>query len=720
MDSMRKTKPRTRLQISASSGAACVAAALIFTTQAAVAHAQNPSAPVANDAAPVRIATATSVLEPRQENGKLIYEAAVFSSFAPQTAGDMVRQIPGFSITDLSNDRGLGEASQNVLINGARISGKSNDARSVLGRISAASVIRFEIVDGATLDITGLSGQVLNVVTRPDALSGNFKWSPQFRKRMAGNVLGGEINLSGKLGAGDFTLGLANKDAFRGGGWGPEINTDKNGILLYTRDRFGRFNGDRPSLTASYSLKSGTGAALNINATGQLFKFRGRTEYDRFAPTGPHIIELETNTENESNYELSGDYEAALWGGKLKLIGYHRFEHSPGKGEFRRDFLGLQPVEADRYDQVVDEGETVIRSEYRWKSGKSDWQVSLESAKNFLDSTLALSTLDAQGNFNAVAFDGANARVEEKRGQLVLSYGRPLGSKLNMQLSLGGEYSQLSQSGGNGRTRSFWRPKGSASLAYKASPALDLSFKLQRKVGQLNFGDFLASVDLQNSNDNAGNPDLVPPQSWLGEFELNRSLGKSGSVKLKLTGEVISDLVDQIPITAITEAPGNLPSARRANAELTATLLLDRFGAKGAKLDFTGRIERSQVKDPVTGIDRQISEQTDYGYEIQFRHDIPSTNWAYGVTFEHDRQAPFFRLSYTAEQYKSRPGLHAFIENKDVYGLKLRAQIINILNGFEQNNETFYVARRDGPLSRFVSTPVRYGFIYRFQVSGTF
>jgi outer membrane receptor for ferrienterochelin and colicins len=684
------------------------------------------SAPVASAqeqpaaAPPAPVATAAGSLEPRQENGRLLYDAATFSRFAPQTAADMVRQIPGFTITELSDDRGLGEASQNVLINGARISGKSNDARSVLGRIGAASVIRLEIVDGATLDITGLSGQVLNVVTKPDTLSGNFKWNPQFRKRMEPNLFSGEINLSGKLGKGDFTLGLANKDAFRGGGWGPETNTDRNGNLLYIRDRFGRFNGDRPSVSASYTLKSSNGAALNINASGQVFKFRGSSEYDRFPPLSQRISELETNREDEWNYELSGDYEAPLGKGKLKLIAFQRRENSPFKGEFRRDFLGAQPAEADRYEQLTDEGETVIRSEYRWKSGKSDWQISLEGAKNYLDSELTLSTLNPAGVFVPVVFDGGTARVTEKRAQLLASYGRPLGSGLNMQLSIGGEYSQLNQSGSNGLTRSFWRPKGSASLAWKASPALDVSFKLQRKVGQLNFGDFLASVDLQNSNDNAGNAELVPPQSWLGELEFNRSLGKSGSIKLKLTGELISDLVDQIPITATSEAPGNIASAKRASADLTATLLLDRFGLKGAKLDISGGIERSDVRDLVTKIGRPISNSGDYRYEIEFRHDIPRSNWAYGATFENDRTTPFYRLNYIADQYKSRPGLHAFIENKDVYGLKLRAQIINLLNGFEQNKEVFYVARRDGPVSRFSDTEVRYGFIYRFQVSGTF
>jgi outer membrane receptor for ferrienterochelin and colicins len=661
-----------------------------------------------------------SSLEPRRENGRQLYDANVFARFAPQTARDMVSQIPGFTITELSEDRGLGEASQNVLINGSRISGKSNDARSVLSRISAASVIRLEIVDGATLDIAGLSGQVLNVVTKPDSLSGNYNWNIRFRDRIKTNPFGGEVNLSGKLGAGNFTLGLANKDSFRGGGQGPEVNIDKDGNLLYTRDRVGRFQGDRPTLSATYGIKSSNGAAFNVSVTGQLFFFRGRQEYDRFSPTGPRSFELSTNQENEYNYELSTDYEAPVFGGKLKLIAFNRFEHSENKGEFSRDTFGLRPIEADRFDQVVDEGEAVVRGEYRWKSGKNDWQISLESAKNFLDSSLSLFERDNAGIFQPVVFDGANARVVEKRGQLLGSIGRPLAKNVTMQLSLGGEYSQLRQIGANGLTRSFWRPKGSVSFSWKASPKLDASLKIQRKVGQLNFGDFLSSVDLQNSNGNAGNPELVPPQTWVGELELNRSLGKSGSIKAKFTHELISDLVDQVPITATTEAPGNIPSARLSAAELNASILLDQFGLKGAKIDIGGFLLKSNVVDLITRTGRPISEKGDYGYSIEFRHDIPRSNWAYGAELEVDRSNPFYRLNYTADQYQTRPNLGLYIENKNIFGLKMQARMNNVLSSTEQTDETFYVARRDGPVSRFAKTNTRYGFIYRFQVSGTF
>ena len=129
-----------------------------------------------------QVEAAATDLEPRTENGRQVYEAPQFARFAPQTALDMVGQIPGFQISQVSSDRGLGEASQNVLINGQRITGKSNDAQTALSRIAANSVIRLEIADGATLNVSGLNGQVLNVVTKPDSLQGNFAWRPQWRR----------------------------------------------------------------------------------------------------------------------------------------------------------------------------------------------------------------------------------------------------------------------------------------------------------------------------------------------------------------------------------------------------------------------------------------------------------------------------------------------------------------------------------------------------------
>ena len=131
-----------------------------------------------------------------------VYDAAFFAGFAPKTAYDMLVQVPGFVIRTADNERGLGQASENVLINGQRIANKTGGATDELGRISAANVERIEIVEAASLGIAGLSGQVANIIVKAAAKSsGQFEWRPDVRAHYAKpNLLRGSVSYSGKKG----------------------------------------------------------------------------------------------------------------------------------------------------------------------------------------------------------------------------------------------------------------------------------------------------------------------------------------------------------------------------------------------------------------------------------------------------------------------------------------------------------------------------------------
>jgi hypothetical protein len=632
----------------------------------------------------------------------------------------MARQIPGFTFTQVSGDRGLGEASQNVLINEQRLSSKSNDALSALDRIPASSVIRLEIADGTTLNVSGLSGQVMNVVTRQDSFSGNFVYRPGWRTPGNHNYYNGEVNVSGKLAGGDFTLGLGNNNGSRGGGDGEEYVRDANGNLLFTRNVRRRFSFDRPRLSASFAKSFSNADVFNANMAVEHFRFRRNISNLRFATGTSDIRETDQGSEDEWNFEGSADYEFGLGDGRLKLIGYHRFQHSPFQNLFRLDFDDGSSPTGTRFDRDVDDGETVGRAEYRWKAGKSDWQLSFEGALNYLEADAELFRINGSGEFQPVPLPAASARVDEKRAQTILSYGRPVAPDLTLQATLGGEYSELSQSGAGGLTRSFIRPKGSLSLAWKASPRLDISARALRKVGQLDFGDFLASVDVVSNNSNAGNPDLVPPQSWLGEVEFNRNLGPGGSVKLKLEAEKFSDIVDQVPITATSEAPGNLDSATRYKADIATTFLGDPIGARGVKLDIRTFLQKTSVLDPLTLVNRRVNNDVGWGMDVDLRHDIPGSEWAWGASLSHNDPGYFYRLDYRFRNWQNRPFGLVYVEHKDVLGLKVRAQVNNVTNQVAKFEELFFVDRRDGPIDTTENMTVRFGQELRLQVSGTF
>lgn len=645
-----------------------------------------------------------------------VYQPDYFARFAPQTALDMVRQIPGFSIEEGEERRGLGQGGSNVLINGERFSGKSNDVVAELGRIGASSVVRIELLDGASLNIPGLSGQVVNIVSQIDAISGQFRWSPRIRfKRTDPQLLDGEISINGKSGKFGYTLSLSN-DSFRNGNAGLETVRDGTGALTDIRDETLFVDGDRPRLAGSLKYQDDGGVTANLNLSYERYWNEVREDSDGAFVRDRDYLE----TEKEHNYELGGDVEFPLGGGKLKLIGLHRFEHSPFFTRIFFLFEDGRPDEGIRQRRETDETESIGRAEYSWKGGSNDWQISLEGAINKLDNSAALETLDTTGTFVPVPLPGANASVNEDRAEAAISYGRPIAPGLTLQASLGAEYSRITQSGAQGLTRSFVRPKGFVSLAWKATPTLDISARLQRDVGQLDFFDFVASADIGAGNQNAGNPNLVPQQSWNVELQATKNLGEWGTVTASGYVNFVEDIVDQVPIGATGEAPGNIDSATVFGGKLDATIKFDPIGWKGAKLDVLVDLKKSSLRDPLTGEKRRISEDFVREMEFELRHDIPGSDWAYGGNYYEFRRAAGFRLGELS-QFRAKPGdLGVFVEHKDVAGMRVRGGLYNLLGTDEAFRRTVYTGRRTGPIAFSEDRHRFFGMIVAIDVSGSF
>jgi hypothetical protein len=682
-------------------------AALCCATLAPVAAMAQQSAPAEDAPAPVAAGQTTALRS---------FEPGYFDRFAPRTALDMVQQIPGFSIAQGEDRRGLGQVSSNVLINGERFSGKSNDVVAELGRISAANVVRIELIDGATLNLPGLTGQVVNIVSKVDSLTGQFRYSPRFRfRRLDPQVLDGEVSISGKTGKIAYTLSASN-DSFRNGNQGTERVLDAFGNVTDRRYEKLTVNGDRPRIAAGIKYTGDNGQLGNLNLSYERYYFDVLEDSDGEVVRDRDYFE----TEREYNYEIGGDFLLPLWGGNLKLIGLRRFEHSDFFTRIFLDFEDRRPREGNSLATVIDETETIARAEYGWKAGQADWQFSLEGAINKLDTSAELKLLDTAGSFNPVPLPGSDATVEEKRAELGLSYGRPLSPRLTLQASIGGEYSQIAQSGPNGLTRSFIRPKGFVSLAWKPVKSLDLSLRLQRDVGQLNFFDFVASADLGAENQNSGNPDLVPQQSWNIDFQATQNLGALGSINLKAFVNFVEDIVDQVPIGATGEAPGNIDKARLWGVTIDSTFKMDVIGWTGVRFDIDYTYRKSSLPDPLTGLNRRISGDLIHEFNAEFRYDIPGGDWAVGANYFDFSQADEVRLAQLAEFPIDGGDLGFYVENKDVRGMTVRLGLSNLIGTNEAFRRTFYVARRNGPVA-FVEDRERFfGPVLSLNINGSF
>jgi outer membrane receptor for ferrienterochelin and colicins len=688
----------------------CARAALLIALMSSSAPAfAQATAPVAAQAAP-----------PAAGQGARTYTPADFTRFAPRNALDMLQNVPGFAIDQGDTERrGLGQATANVLINGERFSGKSTDILTELRRISASNVTRIEIVDGATLNISGLSGQVANVITASRGLSGNFVYRPQIRAhRTPFRYTNGEVSVNGSIGATQYTLSLRN-DSFRNGNAGPELVTTPNGTLLDTRDEVLSVDGDQPRLSATIRRAFANGSILNVNAAGGILHQdveEVSLRHGQGQPDRNRNLQERTRT---YDYELGGDYEFGLGGGRLKLIGLHHFTHTPFRQTLIQTFADATPTFGQRFTQVGDQTESIGRGEYRWHGGGADWQVSLEGALNRLDVENGLFSLDGAGNFVDVPFPNSAATVEERRAESMLTYGRPLARGLTLQASLGGEYSQLRQDGAGGLTRTFYRPKGFVNFAWQPRPGFDLSARIERVVGQLNFFDFVASGNVSAGTQNAGNANLVPPQSWDAQIQATRNLGRWGNATARLYGRLISDIVDVIPVNG-GQSPGNLPgNASVYGIQWTSTFNFDPIGIPGAKIDLSLQFQKTRLTDPLTRARRPINENMTRQIDIVFRHDIPRTDLAYGAEFFQIRRSPLLRLD-ERWHFIDRPGtLGAYVEHKDVFGLTVRAAVDNLLGTNESFGRTFYDGLRTNAV-RFTENRDRfYGPIFTLTISGT-
>jgi hypothetical protein len=369
---------------------------------------------------------------------------------------------------------------------------------------------------------------------------------------------------------------------------------------------------------------------------------------------------------------------------------------------------------------VGDQKERIARLEYRWKGGGADWQLSGEGAFNSLDNVSNFFVLRSDGSFEEIPLVGGTATVKEDRYELMASYGRPLSSKLSIQLAAGGEYSNLRQLGAGGLSRTFWRPKGLFSAAWKPSPRLDINFKAQRRVGQLNFGDFLRSVNLNDDRENAGNPELVPQQSWEVELEGIRNFGAYGTSSMRLYGRLIDDIVDFIPIGLTGESPGNIDRATVFGFDWKATFNADPMGWRGAKIDLRLTAQKTRLEDPLTGERRPISNNLLHGMSFALRHDVPETSWAWGTSYSYFFYARSYRLTEVNRAWEGPVFGQFLVENKNVFGLTVRATLTNFLFGTSMLDRTVYVGRRTGPVDFYERRDRKIGPILTFAISGKF
>lgn len=668
-----------------------------------------------------------------QLEDRTIYEPLYFERYAPQTAADMVLQIPGFVLLggDRFNNgtevRGLGQGDGNLLINGKRVSTKDNGPVALLSRISVETVDRLEILFQGSPELAGQSGQIVNVITREsDRVTGSFlaqvhtleegKTSPFFQ---------GSVN--GKLGSTDYTAGI---DWYGNHfpQWGPEDAFDADGNKWEIRDEYSAYENRGTSLNLGVSWKGENGQTANLSLLGThetsyFYEDSDRYDVDEYGGQADLLSLVNFDSDGrENNYEIGGDYSFPFKSGDLELIGLHRYNDA-----LYRDAYADVPLQGDAYyfnsSTQLRKYEDIIRTQYTLQPREGDTlEFALEVVKNSLD-TKASFEEDSGYGFEPVFLDGSNIKVSEERAEAGVQYVHLFGTDWIATASLGGEYSRISTDGENHRSDSFLRPKGFLSAVWTVNEKSRLRSRLERSVGQLSFYDFASSTDVNEGTVNGGNTDLVPEQTWRAELALEQQFGANNMLTVVIFAERVDDFIVFVPFEDGSEGRGNIDKLVQTGIDLTATIVTDEIGISGGKIDILGEFHHAKITDPVTGdnVEYQANGYFPFHYRISFRQDIPSTPVAWGVSVEERSDVQVFRLDQVRNNGHSWPQAHRFfIEHKDVFGLTLKLEVEDLFGFTYHNSRVFYEGDRNGPVSGWETSERQSPWIARFSLSGNF
>ena len=637
------------------------------------------------------------------------YAVAFFASYAPRNALDIARQVPGFAL-DLGNldTRGFAGAAGNVVINGARPSSKSETLETTLARIPASQVARVEVGPG---DLYGAEystkSQVLNVILSAEGgVDGNVTASA--RRLYTGRVVP-DISASALIRRGASSINVsAGTGNVLNLEEGSDTRTDpQTGDLIEFRRKHNSYRDFNPYVSASWALERANDNAIRLNGRWSPGKFY-LTQRNHVVPAGgdERDDDLLQDFKNPV-FEIGGDVTRPLADGAVKLVGLatrrqrdwlerYRFR-TEGGGEVLGGFEQLQ--EAQR-------NETILRLNWtRSNLAGFSAEAGVEGALNTLDHQVQLFEFLAGGEPVQRNLPIDEARVKEKRGEAYIRAGRQFSDSIRLDGGLNYEYSTISVRGDTtaDRTLRFWKP--SLTLDWKGPKGWHGQLSARRTVAQLDFYDFISSAELSTDRVNAGNPNLVPQQTWEFRGTIERPLLGDGLAKVDVGYDLVNDLQDRVLISAGGEdfdAPGNLGTGKRYFARLTLDAPLAKLGLKGVRAKFNGQIQRTRVEDPISGEKRNFSGvYPDWEWSVDVRHDIGDIS--YGFVLSDRDKFTFFRTDEFDSNFNGGPYATAFVEYRPRPSTTITLDIDNAIDTSGNRNRLLFSTNRADPLAVVVN-----------------
>jgi len=657
------------------------------------------------------------------ENSTVTYEGTYFESYRPINALDMVLLLPGFTFENATSARGLGDASGNVLVNGAQPASKVDPLSQILSRIPANSVLRIDVIRGADSDVD-LRGKaiVANII-----LKNTDKTMSDITASIIGSTkpdVGGLVQYHGttKINNIDFETSIRVArflDDTSGGGSRIRSNDLNAGNFETVRRIDSLTDSFKGTLAASSPFLGG-----KLDANTLLIANRPTTlQTDDF--TIGNAVQTDSVNQRVRRSEIGLRYEKNLTN-KLKseLYFLQQFGSLQNTNDFTSDEQASNITGSSLSSQFVLDRrtkESIGRLTLKWNHNDTfDFEFGSEASYNSLKNR----TTFVADNVT-IDLPAANVNVTEFRrdffGNIITNYNKNL--TINTGLSL--EQSEIKSTGeiDNSRKFSFLKPR--VSTDWRIDDNNQLRLELRRRVDQLMFSDFTAqTIAINTDTVAAGNPDLNPERAWQFETEWERKLGKHGSATVRFQHENLTDVIDRIPVLSSTgtfDSPGNIGDGTKNEAEFGLNIGTELFGLNDGRLSGALILRSSSVIDPTTGDEREISRLHRSDWEIHFTKLIPSYNLEFGFDlFGKTKETSFVFNEVRIDRVGQNN--RVFVKYNHSKDLNLRLDLLNISRrSINQTRTRFDGLRNETDSLLFIeNNTIKTDPFIRFQIFKTF